>query len=126
MAGVELLNRSGLLRRRVRQVQISHLEIDEIWTFVRKKQRRVSFDEDARKIGDAWCYIALDRASRLVVAWHLDQRDEPNTADFIIKKPLTETGISTPLAEVAGDRSRFGRRVRVSQGNARARKVPSP
>ena len=26
-----------------------------------------------------------------------------------IKKPLTETGISTPLAEVAGDRSRFGR-----------------
>ena len=26
-----------------------------------------------------------------------------------IKKPLTETGIGTPLAALAGDRSRFGR-----------------
>lgn len=30
-----------LLRSRVRRVKAAHLELDEIWTFVQKKQKRV-------------------------------------------------------------------------------------
>ena len=84
-----LLHRVGadcqdLLRSRVRNVDISHLEVDEIWTFVQKKQRRVK-STDPDTVGDAYCYIALDRATRLVVAWHLSKRDIPDTALFILK-----------------------------------------
>ena len=75
---------SDFLCSRIRNVDISHLEIDEIWTFVYKKQKRVTA-EDPNTVGDAYCYIALDRASRLIVAWHLGKRDAPNTASFILK-----------------------------------------
>lgn len=74
-----------LLRRRVRGVSPDDLELDEIWTFVRKKQRRVKPSDDPRVVGDAYCFIALDRATRLVVAWHLGKRDEPSTARFITR-----------------------------------------
>ena len=34
-------------------------------------------------MGDAYTYIAHDRPSRCVVAWHLGKRDLRNTACFI-------------------------------------------
>ncbi|MDE0109591.1 MAG: hypothetical protein OXJ37_22730 [Bryobacterales bacterium] len=58
---------AALLRSRFRDFDVSHLEVDEVWTFVRKKQRRVNAaDPDRAK--DAYFYIALDPATRLVVA----------------------------------------------------------
>ena len=86
-----LLERLGegcteLLRRRVRSVAVSDLQFDEIWTFVRKKQARLKPKEKSRRdIGDAYCFIALERHTKLVLAWHLGKRDEPNTADFVTK-----------------------------------------
>ena len=71
------------LRSRVRNIDVSHLEIDEIWTFVKKKQRRVSAS-DLGMVGDAYCYIALDRETRLVVAWLLGKRDATDTARSIL------------------------------------------
>ena len=75
---------ADLLCSRVRNVDVSHLEIDEIWTFVQKKQKWAKA-RDPSTVGDAYCYIALDRAARLVVAWHLGKRGMPNTARFILK-----------------------------------------
>ena len=68
----------------VRNVVISHLEMDEIWTFVGKKQRRVKTTDPAT-VGDTYCYIALDRASRLVVAWHIGKRDDRDAKRFVFK-----------------------------------------
>jgi len=39
------------------------LELDEMWTFVGRKRRKV------------WLWLALERASRRVVAWGLGRRD---------------------------------------------------
>ena len=75
---------TNLLRARVRNVDISHLEIDEVWTFVGKKQKRVKAS-DTSDVGDAYCFIALDRKTKLVVAWHLGKRDAINTAHFIYR-----------------------------------------
>jgi IS1 family transposase len=36
-------------------------------------------------IADAYTFIALERSSKLVVAWHLGRRDRVNTEDFIAK-----------------------------------------
>src|SRR5438477_8959153 len=35
--------------------------------------------------GDAYTFIALERTSKLVVAWHLGKRDRVNTEDFVSK-----------------------------------------
>ena len=71
------------LRARVRNINVSHLEVDEVWTFVKKKQKRVTHSDPAT-VGDAYTYIALDRAARLVVASHVGKRDAANTALFVL------------------------------------------
>jgi IS1 family transposase len=54
-----------LPRRRPKKAQRRHweaLEFDEMWTFVGRKQRKV------------WRWLAVERASRRVVAWVLGSR----------------------------------------------------
>ena len=92
-----LLRRVGegckdLSRQRVRAVPVHDLQLDEIWSFVGKKQRRLKPKDNRRVLGDAYCFIALERHSKLAVAWHLGKRDEPNTADFITKVRDATTG----------------------------------
>lgn len=36
-------------------------------------------------MGDAWTFIARERTSKLIVAWHLGKRDRISTEDFISK-----------------------------------------
>ena len=71
------------LSARIRNFDVSHLEVDETWTFVRKKQKHVE-PGDPRTYGDAYTFIALDRATRCVVAWLLGNRDSASTAGFIL------------------------------------------
>ena len=39
-------------------MKAAHLELDEIWTLVQKRQKRVRCG-DPRTVGDDYCYIAL-------------------------------------------------------------------
>ena len=82
---------------------------------------------DPEEAGDAYTFIALDRASRLIVAWHLGKRDAPATARFVLNvREATsskrfqissdgweayEWAIETGL----GDRASYGRIVKVSK-----------
>lgn len=73
-----------LMRSRIRGLDVGHLELDEIWTFVRKKERRVK-PGDPETVGDAYIFIAIERHTKLVMAWHLGKRDLGNTCRFIYK-----------------------------------------
>ena len=122
------VRRSGigrLLACVVRVFQPSHLELDEIWMYVRKRQKRVRRGETGA-VGDAYCFIALDRATRLVVAWHLGKRDASSTNYFITKVRDATAGkfqISTdgfdayPWAIATGlhDRATHGRIIKVTR-----------
>jgi len=70
---------------KVRNVKISQLQADEIWTFCKVKQRHLRPDHDEKVMGDADTFIGLDRATKLVVAWHLGKRDQVSTDNFISK-----------------------------------------
>ena len=70
-------------RRRIRNVKVVDLQLDECWTFVKKKQRRLKPKDDWQVLGDQYVYIALERHSKLVVAWLLGRRNEASTADFV-------------------------------------------
>jgi len=50
----------------------------------RRTQRRVR-PEDGHLVGDAYLFIALEGHTKLVLAWHLGKRDQPNTDDFVTK-----------------------------------------
>ena len=117
---------SELLRSKIRGLDVRHLELDEIWTFVRKKQRRVRAG-DPDDVGDAFCYIAIERQTRLVVAWHLGKRDLRDTCRFVLKVRKATSKqrfqISTDgfeayesaLERGLSDRASYGRIVKVTK-----------
>jgi IS1 family transposase len=74
------------LEHTISNVPVRDLELDECWSYVFKKEghKHPSEAKDA-SIGDQYTYIAIERNSKLVVAWHLGRRDRQNTEQFIEK-----------------------------------------
>ncbi|XXT04773.1 transposase [Sorangium sp. So ce367] len=68
--------------RVVRDLHISAIQVDEIWSFVRKKQARVT-ENDPPEVGEAYTFVALDTNSRLVISFLVGRRDEASTQAFI-------------------------------------------
>jgi len=59
----------NLLDERLRGLTLDHVEVDEIWTFVAKKQARLTVDEKALRgdIGDVYLWTDLDAKTKLLV-----------------------------------------------------------
>ena len=52
---------------------MKHLQIDEIWTYVQKKNRHVR-KGDSPDIGDQWVFVAIDAETKLVPSFHVGKR----------------------------------------------------
>jgi IS1 family transposase len=63
-------------------LQISDVQVDEIWSYVGKKQARVTPAEEAVGFGDAYTFTALGTASRFVPAWFVGKRDQVSADAF--------------------------------------------
>jgi IS1 family transposase len=59
-----------------------HIQSDEIWTFVAKKQRHVKA-EDSPEIGDAWVFVAIDAETKLIPAYTVGKRNRETTYAFL-------------------------------------------
>ncbi len=71
---------------KIRDMRVSDLELDECWTFVKVKEaHKRPIDASNSEIGDQYVFVALDRSSRLALAWHLGRRDQRSTNVFIEK-----------------------------------------
>ncbi len=68
--------------RMVRGIAATLVECDELWSYVQKKQARVT-EADPAEWGDAYTYLALDRTTRLIISWHVGKRDDAHTRAFI-------------------------------------------
>jgi transposase-like protein/IS1 family transposase len=82
-----------MLTETVKGVPVEDVESDEIWGYVRCKEgtktRRGITDLEA---GDAYCFIGLERHSKLVLAWHLGRRTAFDTHDFMAKLSAATAG----------------------------------
>jgi transposase-like protein/IS1 family transposase len=76
----------------VKGVAVQDVQSDEVWGYVRckegTKKRRGIEDPEA---GDAYCYIGIERASKLVLAWHLGRRERWDAHDFMAKLSAATT-----------------------------------
>lgn len=72
-----------LLDERMRDLGCDRLEMDEIWSFVGKKQRNVRSTDDAERVGDAWVYVAIDADTKLVPTFLVGKRTVENTNAFV-------------------------------------------
>lgn len=75
-----------MLEETIQSVPVEDVQADELWTYIKAKQgtvaRKKIKDPDA---GDAYCYIGIERHSKLVLAWHLGRRNGWDAHDFIVK-----------------------------------------
>lgn len=68
--------------KHVRDLRLSLIELDEIWSYVFKKQSRVTAS-DPTEFGEAYTWCALDASSRLAVSWCVGKRTQ-ETADAFV------------------------------------------
>jgi IS1 family transposase len=69
---------------KVCDLPVKDVEVDEIWGYVGKKEGHKS-DDDGEEVGDAYCFIGMERTSKLVLAYHLGKRTAKATDAFIGK-----------------------------------------
>jgi transposase-like protein/IS1 family transposase len=75
-----------LMDERIQNVVVRNVEVDEIWGFVFKKEgHKYDHERQIEVIGDAYCFIAIERMTKLVLAWHLGKRDALSTPMFVGK-----------------------------------------
>jgi IS1 family transposase len=59
------------------------IEVDEVWSFIGKKQRHVRYWEDHSQVGDSWVWVALDPDSKVIPAYAVGKRDVPTARAFV-------------------------------------------
>ena len=73
---------AALHDKTMRELRCSHVECDEIWGYVQKKQRHVT-ERDTAEVGDTWTFVAIDADSKLVPSYLVGKRDTETTRAFV-------------------------------------------
>src|SRR5712692_8482697 len=82
-----------LMRDRIKGVAVKDVEADEVWCFVKFKNRHKLFKQiNDPHVGDAYTFVGIERNTKLVLAWHLGQRDMVNTEAFTEKLNYATSG----------------------------------
>ncbi len=68
--------------RYVRNVPVQDVEVDEVWSYIGKKEKRVRLEDD-QNLGDAYTFVAIERNSKLVLNVAMGKRDQQTTNAFI-------------------------------------------
>jgi transposase-like protein/IS1 family transposase len=71
-----------LMGRLIVNVPVRDVQADEIWSFIAKKEKMRDKDDDP-SFGDAYCFVAIERDTKLVLNFALGKRDQTTTDVFI-------------------------------------------
>jgi transposase-like protein/IS1 family transposase len=71
-----------IMGRYVRNVKVHDVEVDEVWSFLGKKEKRVK-PEDDQNLGDCYTFVAIERNTKLVLNIAMGKRDQLTTNSFI-------------------------------------------
>lgn len=86
---LRLLNRVGercsrLLDQHMQGFHSRLIQVDEIWTFCRKKEQRLTEAEQSNpELGDQYVFVAIDAESKLVPTFTVGKRDAENARQFM-------------------------------------------
>ena len=82
-----------IMGKHVRNVQVQDIECDEIWAFIGKKEGHKQ-DGDPDEFGDCYCFVGVERNSKLVLNFALGKRDQKTTDVFIegLRDAIAPTG----------------------------------
>jgi transposase-like protein/IS1 family transposase len=82
-----------MMKERIKGVAVRDVEADEIWGFIKFKNRHKLYKEITDpKVGDAYTWVGIERNTKLILAWHLGQRDMVDCEAFTEKLDYATSG----------------------------------
>jgi len=66
----------------MRNLDCHYLQLDEIWGFIGKKEKHVSFNDDPT-LGDVWTFCAIDSETKIVPAFKVGKRNHLTANAFL-------------------------------------------
>lgn len=75
-----------LMDEKIKNIDVADVEMDEIWGFVQKKEgHKLDRERNIDAIGTAYCFVGIERSTKLILAHHLGKRDANSTDRFVSK-----------------------------------------
>lgn len=73
-----------MMQKTFTDLPVNDIQVDETWGYVGCKERvkKLRHADDEEK-GDAYCFYGIERDTKLIIAWHLGKRSNPDTHAFI-------------------------------------------
>jgi hypothetical protein len=71
-----------VMARLIVNIPVKDVQADEIWSFIQKKEKQCGPDDDPG-FGDAYCFTAIERNSKLILNFALGKRNQATTNIFI-------------------------------------------
>jgi hypothetical protein len=108
------------LDERMRGLTLEHLQFDEQWTYVAKKQSRLTTieREETSEHGDMYLWACVDQRTKLMPAFRIGKRSADNARRFMLdvsrrlKWPAPhESDARLPRRRIPPDRADFDRRL---------------
>jgi IS1 family transposase/transposase-like protein len=75
-----------LLENKIQGLPVQDVQCDEIWGYVGCKEKRNASGDPM--LGDAYCFVAIERNTKLVLTWHLGRRTARDT--FALTEKINE------------------------------------
>lgn len=86
---------AAIIGKLVRNIEVRDVECDEIWAFVGKKEgHKRDEEQNDDSIGDAYCFVAIERNTKLILNFALGRRNQATTNVFIegLRDAIKPTG----------------------------------
>lgn len=82
-----------MMLERIKGLSVTDVQCDEIWGYVGMKEKTKTRQGNTTDgIGDAWAFIAMERHTKLILAWHLGRRTTEDTETFTDKLAYATQG----------------------------------
>jgi IS1 family transposase len=78
-------NCQRLLDAKVKSVNASDIQVDELWSFVGCKEKHRIARGYSAELGDSWTFIAIERDTKLILAHQVGHRDSNTCWSFLMQ-----------------------------------------
>src|SRR5208337_322949 len=72
-----------LLNERMRRLPCKVVQMEEIWTYVGKKEKQVRPGDNPELVGDQYVFVAMDSETKLIPSFRTGKRNATNTWYFV-------------------------------------------
>lgn len=78
-----------LMLERIKGIPVQDVQVDEIWGYVYKKEgHKWNHELNDQTIGDAYCFVAIERNTKLILTHYVGKRTTESTDQFISRLAL--------------------------------------